>query len=417
MNQTSVALRNTFTVLFFIAFLLAVLGGLFSFNLVYARASEISLEFLPVWKAANNLLIEGLSPYGEFTTYEIQKMVYGRVAGPGELPLRVGMPMPLMLIFLPFGAFTELEQARAAWMVVLQLSMTLLLVFSLRLTGWRAHWLWIFLLFLFGFSWAYTIDSLLSASFSILLVMFLFGSLLALRASLDELAGMLLAFSFFNLEMGGLLLLFILLWTAFNRRWRVWAGLLMTLTILSFIAFIIDAGWVMSFFFSAILNWRANQDPTTFSLFMGWFPGLGERIAWGLTFVALLFLMLESQQALIRRNNLQFFWVASLVAAVTPLVGLPVKDAGLVFLLPAFLLSASVIAQRWAAIGPWMALFILILVSAASWLLTIYQVESGFLWMSLLAVVLLYWVRWWVVRPARLWAEQISVAGNRYAPY
>jgi hypothetical protein len=29
----------------------------------------------------------------------------------------------------------------------------------------------------------------------------------------------------------------------------------------------------------------------------------------------------------------------------------------------------------------------------------------------------LYWVRWWVVRPARLWAEQISVAGNRYAPY
>jgi hypothetical protein len=417
MNQKSVALRNTFTVLFFIAFLVATLGGLFSFNLVYTRSSEISLEFLPIWKAANNLLIEGLSPYGEFTTYEIQQMVYGRVAGPGELPLRVGMPMPLLIIFLPLGAFAEMELARAAWMVILQLSMVFLLGFSIRLTGWRVHGLWLFLFFLFGFSWAYTIDSLQSASFSILLAMFLFGSLLALRASLDELAGMLLAFSFFYLEMGGLLLLFILFWTAFKGRWRVWAGLLMTMTILAFIAFIIDSGWVMSFLFSAILNWRASQDPTTFSLFLGWFPGLGGRIALGLTFVTLLLLMLESQQALQRRNELQAFWVACLVAAVTPLVGLPVKDAGLVFLLPAFLLSALVMAQRWSVIGPWVALFILLLAAAASWLLTIYQVESGFLWMSLLTVLLLYWVRWWVVRPARLWADQVSAGGKRYAPF
>jgi hypothetical protein len=418
MNQRAIALRNTFTVLFFLAFLVAMLGGLFSFNLTYTRGSEISLEFLPIWKAANNLLLEGLSPYGEFTTYEIQRAVYGRVAGPGELPLRVGMPMPLLLIFLPLGAFVDMEVARAVWMVVLQISMILWLVICVRLMDWKLHWFQAFLLFLFGFFWAYTIESLLSASFAIVLAMFLFGALLALRASLDELSGMLLAFSFFNLEMGGLLLLFLLVWTALKGRWRVWAGLLMSLTILGFIAFIVDSGWMLSFFFTVIRNWNANQDPSTFTLFTGWFPGLGRQIAWGLTFLLLLLLMFEAHQALLRRNTLQFFWVASLVAAVTPLAGLPVKDAGLVFLLPAFLLAASVLSQRWAVVGSLAALFVLIFALASSWLLLRYQVESGFLWMSILAFLTLYWVRWWVVRPARLWADQITATGGkRYVPF
>ena len=416
MNQTSVALRNTLTTIFFIAFLFATLGGLFTFNLAYARQAELPLEFLPVWKAAKNLLIEGLLPYSEFTTYEIQKIAYGRVAGPAELPLRVGMPLPLMLVFLPLGAFVELEQARAAWMVILQASLALLLVFSLRLSGWRAHWAWLFITFLFGFSWIYSLSAMRDASFSIVLAMFLFGSLQALRASLDELAGMLLAFSFYNLEMGGLLLLFLLLWAAFSGRWRIWAGLFMTLAILVTIAFILDSGWAMSFLRSTFFNWNANQNVSTVSLFVGWFPGLGERIALGLALIFLLLLLLESQQALARRNELQAFWVTCLVAAVTPLVGMPVNDSGLVFFLPAFILSVSIMSQRWAVIGNWVALLILIFASAAAWLLSIYQIESGFLWMSLLTVLLLYWVRWWVVRPPRLWADQISTTRRPYAP-
>lgn len=417
MNQKSVALRNTLTTVFFIAFLFATLGGLFTFNLTYARQAELPPEFLPVWKAANNLLIEGLSPYSEFTTYEIQKIAYGRAAGPAEQPLRVGMPLPLMLVYLPLGAFVELEQARAAWMVILQTSLALLLVFSLRLSGWRAHWAWLFITFLFGFSWLYSLSGMRDASFSIALAMFLFGSLLALRASLDELAGMLLAFSFYNLEMGGLLLLFLLLWAAFSGRWRIWAGLFMTLAILMTIAFILDANWLMAFIRSALINWHANQNVSTVSLFVGWFPGLGERIALGLTLLTLLVLLIEGRQALAGRNELQAFWVACLVATVTPLVGLPVYESELVFFLPAFILSASVMSQRWAVIGNWVAFLILIFASAAAWLLSIYQIESGFLWMSLLTVLLLYWVRWWVVRPPRLWADQISTARRPYAPF
>lgn len=414
MNQQTTALRNTFTVLFFVFFAVAMLGGLFWANLLYVQRSSASTEFLPFWVGANNLLLEGVTPYGEFTTYEIQKMVYGRVAGPGELPLRVNIPLPLFLLFLPFGAVGDMELARAAWMVILEIGLVLLVVFSLRLAQWRAHPLWMFFLVLFGAFWAASVESLLAASMAILLAVFLLGAMLALRASLDELTGMLLAFSFFNLEMGGLLLLFLLAWITLNGRWRIWAGLLMTLTLLVGVAFIIDSEWVWGFARAVWLNWHASMTPTTFSLFTGWFPGLGERMAWGLAFVVLLLLMVETGQAF-RRGNLQWAWLACLAAAATPLVGLPVKQDGLVFLVPAFLLTASVFSQRWAVAGGWVGLFSLLVAFGASWTFSHWNVESGFLWLSLLAVALLYWVRWWVTRPARLWADQ--VATGKTVPY
>ncbi|PKN94469.1 MAG: hypothetical protein CVU44_05125 [Chloroflexi bacterium HGW-Chloroflexi-6] len=415
MNQKSTALRNIFTVLFFVFFMVAMLGGLFWANLLYVQRSSISLDFLPLWKGANNLLVEGLTPYGEFTTYEIQKMVYGRAAGPAELPLRVGMPLPLLLLFLPLGAFSDMELARAVWMVILEAGLILLVVFSVRLSQWQMRWFELLILFLFAFFLSVSIESLLSANNSILLIMFLLGALLAWRASLDELAGMLLAFSFFNLETGGLILLFLLIWATLNARWRILAGLLMTLTLLGGIAFIIDSKWVISFLMATLINWRANTDPSTFSLFTNWFPGLGPQIASGLTFVLLLLLMVESQQAF-RRSALHWFWVACLAAAMTPLVGMPAKPASLVVLLPAFLLSASVLAQRWAVIGRWSSLVALALVFGGSWLFAAFDIQSGFLWMSLIALILLYSVRWWVARPTRLWADRISTEKTSYAP-
>jgi hypothetical protein len=238
---------------------------------------------------------------------------------------------------------------------------------------------------------------------------------LAWRASLDELAGMLLAFSFFNLETGGLILFFLLIWAALNARWRILAGLLMTSILLGVIAFIIDSGWAVSFLTAAMINWRANADPSTFSLFTNWFPGLGTQIASGLTFVLLLLLMVESQQAF-RRSTLHWFWVACLAAAITPLVGMPVKPASLVVLLPAFLLSVSVLSQRWAVIGRWSSLVLLVLIFSGSWLFAAFDVQSGFLWMSLIAVASLYSVRWWVARPTRLWADRISTEKTTYVP-
>ena len=83
-------------------------------------------------------------------------------------------------------------------------------------------------------------------------------------------------------------------------------------------------------------------------------------------------------------------------------------------LLPAILLSVSVLVQRWAVIGRWFGLLVLLVVFAVSWLFANFEVESGFIWISLIAIALLYWVRWWVARPNRLWADRISTERSGY---
>jgi hypothetical protein len=412
MDQRAAALRNTFTVLFLAFFLISTLGGLFWANLVYVQRSPTSLDFLPLWKGLNNLLIEGLPPYGEFTTYEIQKLAYGRAAGPAEMPLRVGLPFSNLLIFLPLGAFGDVELAQAAWMVILELGLLLLAFFSLRLAQWSARWHIFLPLALFVFSWAPSVESLLLGRANILLLVFILGAMLALQASFDELAGFLLALSFFEIESGGVLLLFLVASITLSGRWRAWAGLLMTLTLLLFAAWIIDPNWPLGFARAVLINWNANPAPSTFSIFTAWFPGLGPRLASGLTFIIFLFLMVESQQAL-GRNRLHWFWAACLAAAVTPLTGMPVENGGMVFQLPALILAASVFSQRWAVIGPWVALLALLMAWLGGWIFQALAVESGFLWLSLFSIFLLYWVRWWVVRPARLWADQVSNINRR----
>ena len=407
MNRNANAIRNTLTVLFFTFFAIALFSGLFWANLYYVQRTPYSLDFLPLWKGANNLLMEGLTPYGEFTTYEIQKMAYGRVAGPGEAPLLVSVPLPLLILRLFIGAFSDINLARAFWMIILQTGLASLVIFSARLAQWSARPLELLLILVFGFFIMPSWHALISANELILLALFLFGAILALNASMDELAGMLMAFSFFELETGGLLLLFLLYWITVKKRWRAWAGLLMTLTLLIVISFIIDPNWLLAFARAVFINWNTNIVPSTFSLFVEWFPGLGEQIARGLAFLVLLLLMIESQQVL-GRGSLHLAWVACLTSALTPLVGLPVKQAGLIFLLPAFILSAAVMSQRWAVIGKWVSFFVLLTFFGLTWVLSILSVESAFIWLSLYTVVLLYWVRWWVARSTRLWVDQFS---------
>jgi hypothetical protein len=407
MNRKTYAIRNTLTVFLFIFFVAILAGGLFWANLNYVQRVPISLDFLPLWKSANNLLMQGITPYGELTTYEIQKIAYGRAAGPGQAPLRISVPLPLFILQLPIGAFSDIQLARAIWMIVLQIGLAALVWFSIRIAQWPTRPFEFLFVLAFGIFTMPAWQALLTADGLVLLAVFLFGAVLALKASLDELAGMLMAFSFFQIETGGLLLLFLLFWVTIQSRWRVWAGLLMTLTLLFSTAFVIDPNWPFSFARAVYINWSAASLPSTFSLFQAWFPGLGDRIAWGLSFASLLLLMFESQQA-IGRNALHWAWAACLAAAITPLAGLPVQPAGLVFLLPSFILVASVMSQRWVLIGRWVSFFILILFLSLSWLLFFFQIQSAFIWLSLYTVAALYWIRWWVARSTRLWADQIS---------
>jgi len=62
----------------------ALLVGLTLVNYRYAQQNPGGNDFLVHWVGTRLFLTEGVSPYSDQTALEIQTMVYGRAARPGE---------------------------------------------------------------------------------------------------------------------------------------------------------------------------------------------------------------------------------------------------------------------------------------------------------------------------------------------
>ena len=82
--------RTVFLFIFLIFFVIAVLGGLFWANLNLINPVPGGAEFIVPWKAMQNFMMSGVTPYGEFTALNIQNLIYNHsgcvyIAAPGAL--------------------------------------------------------------------------------------------------------------------------------------------------------------------------------------------------------------------------------------------------------------------------------------------------------------------------------------------
>ncbi len=387
---------------------LALLSGLFAANFAYTSRVPGGSDFAPLWQGTRNFLFQGITPYGELTALNAQTLIYGRAARPLENPLRPDQPLYLLLLYSPLAAISDFTLARALWMLALELSLAGLILLSLQLAGWRPRpltWLPLILFSLAGFP---TLMALQAASPVIPFTLILLAALWAISRQADEFAGFLLVFALIYAENGLPALLFLLVWSFFSGRRQVAAGFGMTLVLALSITQLLAPGWLNDFFRAAFRNFQFNASLSTFSLLGQWFPAIGARLAWGLTLITLLMLGLEAVLAL-RRDSRWLFWTFSLFLSVSPLLGLPFPAPERLFLfLPASLLIVSVMDQRWGAWGRFAALVVFSLIFAALWAQSFFNSSLAFLWLSPLMLILLYWVRWWAARPARLWADQLS---------
>jgi hypothetical protein len=183
----------------------------------------------------------------------------------------------------------------------------------------------------------------------------------------------------------------------------------MTLVVGIGISYVLLPSWPWAFFRAAVATWREAMFGSTFVLFRDWLPGIGVPLSRGLALGAVILLAVEWLYHR-GRDSRWLLWVSALTASATPLLGFPVETAHLVLLLPAFLVSISVMDQRWGVFGRGLAIFLLsgifLVLWAQAWLGA--SLISVRLWLPLLSILLLYWVRWWVIRPPRVWADLIS---------
>jgi hypothetical protein len=398
--------REIVTGIFLFLLSLAVLGGLIWANLLFTQTHSGGREFFGIWKGAQNFLMFGVSPYEKQTTNDIQFFLRGRPAEAGEYIPRVNLPLYIEAFFIPLGMIEDFTAARAVWMLIGEALLIAFAWLCVRLVSPKTYPVFLVFILMFSFFWVYGFQPFLNGSPLILSAFLLIGALSALRAEIDELSGALLALAVFCIE-PGLLLIFFILFLAFTaRRWRVFGGFLMANVVCFAVAFLLLPSWPLGFVRAVADYLRHGSYLTTFSLFEGWWPGVGTRIAW--TFTGVLILALGFEWRAARGKDFHWvIWTASVTIAVTPLLGLPVRPFSYMLMLLPLVLIASVMRERWGRWGSWVSIAVLMLVFAGVWLLAWIGSLSLFA-LPLFLLALLYWMRWWALHPPRVWLDAIS---------
>jgi hypothetical protein len=345
----------------------------------------------------------------------IQELVYGREAFATEYKYILSDPFPFILLYTPLAFVSNFSLARALWMLVAEAALLFSVLLSYRLSEWEPPLGLNIILIGFGLFSFFSLNALLTASPAILLNLLYLGVLIALRAQRDELAGALLFLAAYQWEVGGLFYLSIFIFIFANRRWSVLAGFGMTLIVLMIISFLVDPNWGLPYIRSVLSNLFQAQNLNLGAILSGWFPQVRFSLGWLVTVALFGVVAIESVRALDAPFR-RVVWVASLALASMPLAGLAIFPANNVALILPMVLVISLIWERWPR-GRLVAVTLMLLAFfVAPYYLYIetvlvynpFYTELLSVLPSVVMILALYWMRWWVVHTPRIWADRIG---------
>ncbi|GIV66554.1 MAG: hypothetical protein KatS3mg047_0947 [Bellilinea sp.] len=373
-------------------------------------------DFLVHWMGTKSFFEDGLSPYSDEVAIRIQNMVYGRPAQTGEHELRVAYPLYSILIFLPFALIPDYNLARAVWMAVLESALILMSFLSLRLVRWRPKPLVLVLFLLFSVFWYHALRPVILGNAVVLIALGVVGILLAVRAGNDELAGILMALITIKPQVVLLFVGYICIWAASQRRWKIIIWFLISMGLFVGLAVILIPDWIIQNL-REVLRYPSYNPPGTLpDALEAIIPQGGERLGRVVAGVMALILMVE--WFINRRSEFRaFLWTACLTLTASFWIGLQTDPGNFIVAYPALVLTFAVWVERWQNRGVVLSIGAMFLLFIGIWEIFLTTVEVDyqpiqspvmFLPLPLFLIIVLYWNRWWAVRPPRVWFETLE---------
>ena len=258
--------------------------GLFWANYRFSLRSSSENSFVPLWAGTRLFLTNGLNPYGEQATRQIQNYVYGDPVPPSKNQVLFLYPFYAFIIFTPFALIKNLLVAQALWMTVLDLALLATIVVSIYLSNWRiAKWMWALLLIFLTF-WIHTVPPMILGDPSVLIALFIAIAFLAIRFEHDVLAGVLLVLASIKPQVVFILILFVLIWSATHGRWTLFWSFLGGISLLVIAtSLLLPDGWLLQDLRQIATFLGSYQGGSTGAIFMHWVPGIGRQMGWVLT--------------------------------------------------------------------------------------------------------------------------------------
>lgn len=392
-----------------------------SAGLVYANMSlpRGGGEFLRHWAGARAFAFERIDPYTSYVPDLVQKLVYGKPAAAGDDPYILDTPFHILLLYIPFALLSDPMLARAIFALILEWALIALALLSLRLTDWNAPRWFPVLFLLFSAANFYSFQAILQASPVLLLGLFYAGILFALRNDQDELAGALMALCVYYWQ-AGLPFLLLMAWRCYKEnRVRVLLGFGMLSFILLAVSWLVYPNWLIPSMRAGVNNLRVEFGFSVQTILRHALPSFGNYPAWGCILLLLVLLGYEWNSSL-TGDPRRFYWTACLTLAATPLLGFRTEMENLAVLVVPLALVFAVVYDRWRGIGVGLILLSMLFLFFAPWVVYLFALsrygrlaeEILFLILPVFTLLGLYWIRWWAIRPPRVWADSLTRITN-----
>jgi hypothetical protein len=385
-------------------------------NFHYVSDYSPGIEFTTGWLGTRLYLIERISPYSERVTHEIHEIYKGSRA------LEVGgndffaSPHYSMLIYLPYTIVGEIKLARSLWMTSMQIGLLVIGYACMKLNQWRPSKYLISVYFLFSILWYHAFEPVISGNVSILITLFITLALINIRLKQDGLAGIFLGLSCLQPLMVVLLVPYIIFWALSHRRWQLIINSVGTFSAFVIGSLLLERNWIISYLRHIILRLSSDYKESSRDIFSMIFPDLGIGLGWALTIVLILILLFEWTISL-KKDFHWFLWTASLTLVITNLIGIPTTPSNFIGFFPALILVFAAWENRWGGAGTWMVGFSMVILFVSLWFLELYsnnglsstiQTTATFFSVPTFVFICLYWVRWWVTKPKKLLADELS---------
>lgn len=359
------------------------------------------------WEGVRSFWRDGLNPYGEEASLNIQARIYGRPAEADEDPGYFAYPFYIVLLLWPL-TYMSYAWASAIWMVALEAFLILSLILLLDLFGWRPRpWLLALLLLCTVLNY-YAARGLILGQVSHFVYTLHVVTLWALAKRRDALAGTALALSTIKPQMGFLLVPFLLLWGIAERRWRFVGVFLAVWIALMVASFVLEPSWMQGWIeqLRAYPSYTAIGAPT--AIVMRDYLGLGAVGEWGAAVVLWAVMLWTWTDVLVRGHAERFDWAIMLTLVVTHLSALRTATPHFVIFTIPLVFYFKRISMRRMGTGWITAILIALLI--IPWVQFLLTVEGEFEHSSMYVVpsVTLLLVLWFT---RRRWWEQRSVYG------
>jgi hypothetical protein len=402
----------------FILGALILLVAMLSLDIHLARTLDGGEWLYLRWDGARAFLFEHIEPYGSVVAQHVQILAYyGREAFLNEYPYALNDPFYVVLLYTPLALFSDFAIARGVWMLLSQAALVGIVLLSLNLSEWEPPRWMFFILIGFGLFSYFSLSSLLSASPTIFLTLIYLFILTTLRSFSDELTGLLLFLVAYQWEVSALFFLFVLVFVVLNRRWSVFIGFGMALIIFVIVSWIINRDWLVPYVRAVLFDWYRGINYTFGVALADIFPkaNISININRWLAIAGGIILLIEAIRS-VDKHVRHVMWVAFLSLAMNPILGFAIFPSNHIALMPAIILLTALAWERWTNQRIAVSLFLIALILFFYFGLYFETInESTHIYVELLGVLPplltvlgLYWMRWWAVRPPRIWADQLG---------